>query len=83
MVRMVLSEGRAEDEGTAAVRVRGNLGDSWRQALFGDPSPPSLPLMNSLKGYMSRDAATEKTAMLNTVDIALPLDRDSLLMTNG
>lgn len=39
--------------GADAVRVGrpdGVQHDVWREAVFGDPRPPALPLMNSLKG---------------------------------
>lgn len=32
---------------------------------------------------MSRDAAIDKTVVLDVADIALPLERAPLLMTNG
>lgn len=42
-----------------------------------------LPHNELPKGYMSRDAAIDKTVVLDMADIALPLERDPLLMANG
>lgn len=55
MVRIILGESKVEDEGGSCCQGRGgNLTACsvmyGERLFFGDPSPPSFPLMNSLKG---------------------------------
>lgn len=53
------------------------------RSFSGDSSPPSLPFNELRKGYKSRDPVIEKTTKRYMADIAVPLERDPFLMTNG
>ena len=89
-VRIILSQSKAEGGREQPLSESGNLrarGVMYGSRLFlGDRRPPLLPLLpiNDLpEGYVSRDAAISKTVVLDMADIALPLQRAPVLMTNG